>query len=259
MFALFSAVTSASGADVTGDTDVRAADLLITNVRTIGFAGDAPAIQEGVDVVIDDGRIVHVGGSGFALQADAELYVKGLTLIPGLTDMHVHLWDEAELGAYLGHGVTTVRNMSGMPFHLELQERIRQGELAGPRLLTSGPILNSTGPNAQINHQIVEDEAAARAAVRWQYNAGFRRIKVYSNLTREAWEAIRDQSSELGMLVTGHTPEGRRSPGIPLQSPFVINFDELLDDSFETIEHIESIVWHGLRAGRDEDEARALG
>ncbi len=256
--AVCSAVTSASGAHLTGDTDVRAADLLVTNVRTISFTGDAPDIREGEQFLIKDGRIVRVGGSGSELQADTVIDGKGLTLIPGLTDMHVHIWDEAELGAYLAHGVTTVRNMSGMPFHLGLQERIARGDLAGPRLLTSGPILNSSGPNAQINHQIVEDAAAARAAVRWQYEAGFHRIKVYSNLTREAWEAIRDQSSELDMLLTGHPPEGRRSAGIPFQAPFVISFEELLDDSFETIEHIESIVWHGLRAGRDEAEARAL-
>ena len=34
--------------------------------------------------------------------------------------MHVHIWDKAELGAYLASGVTTVRNMSGMPFLLKM-------------------------------------------------------------------------------------------------------------------------------------------
>jgi hypothetical protein len=36
----------------------------------------------------------------------------------------------------------------------------------GPHLVTTGPILNSQGPNAQINHQMVETADEARAAVR---------------------------------------------------------------------------------------------
>ncbi len=86
--------------------------------------------------------------------------------MPGLIDMHVHVWDEAELPAYLANGVTTVRNASGMPFHLEFEKQIASGELIGPRLVTTGPILNSPGPNAQVNHQMVEGAAEAREAVR---------------------------------------------------------------------------------------------
>jgi hypothetical protein len=233
-------------------------DILIEGVRTIGFSQADPTIREGMRILIDDGRIVFAGQTEQFLQAETIIDGRGLTLIPGLTDMHVHIWDEAELGAYLAHGVTTVRNMSGMPFHLRLAERINSGELDGPRLLTTGPILNSTGPNMQINHQIVDDPASARAAVQWQYEAGFRRLKVYSNLTQEAYGAITEEAGKLGMIITGHTPEGQRGPGIPLTRSFEISFEEVLSDEFETIEHVESIVWHGLRANQDEDRARVL-
>ncbi len=255
---LLGTAPAASSANVIRGIEEHSGDILIRDVQTISFSGETPEIRDDMHILIADGRLVYAGQHRDGLQADTVIDGEGMTLIPGLTDMHVHIWDEAELGAYLAHGVTTVRNMSGMPFHLALQERIRSGELAGPRLLTSGPILNSPGPNAQINHQMVEDDASARAAVRWQYEAGFRRIKVYSNLTSEAWQAIHEEASALDIPVTGHPPEGQRSPGIPYQNPFVIDFAELLDDGFETLEHIESIVWHGLRAGRDEDEARAL-
>ncbi|SFD72867.1 hypothetical protein [Thermophagus xiamenensis] len=43
-------------------------------------------------------------------------------LLPGLTDMHVHLWDRYELGLYLANGVTTIRNVWGLPFHLRLKK-----------------------------------------------------------------------------------------------------------------------------------------
>ena len=233
-------------------------DLLIRDVRTVGFAGDAPEVRAHAYVLVRDGQVVAVQDTGDGLSAAETVDAGGLTLIPGLTDMHVHVWDEAELGAYLSWGVTRVRNMSGLPFHLPLAERIEAGEVMGPHLITTGPILNSPGPNAQINHQMVSTAEEARAAVAWQQAAGFTRLKVYSNLTREAYEAIIEEAAARGMIVTGHTPEGVRLDGMPDRQPFGISFEEVLADHFETIEHIESIVWHGLRNRHDEAAARAL-
>ena len=242
------------------ETDERQA-ILIQGVQIVDFAEDRPRVRDSASVLVRDGRIAAIGGEA-DMVADTvgarRVSGSGLSLLPGLTDMHVHIWDEAELGAYLAAGVTTVRNLSGMPMHLELAERIASGELAGPRLITTGPILNGPGPNAQPNHQIVRDGEEARAAVRAHHAAGYRRIKVYSNLSRAAYEAIRSEAARLDMRILGHTPEGVREPGIPHERPFAIAFDELLDDDFETIEHVESIVWHGLRDRHDDAAARAL-
>lgn len=235
-----------------------AGDLLIRDVRTVGFEGEAPDERANAFVLVKDGAVLAVRDSGDGLTAEQVVDGAGMTLLPGLTDMHVHIWDEAELGAYLSWGVTRVRNMSGLPYHLELIARIDAGELVGPHLITTGPILNSTGPNAQINHQIVETAEEARAAVAWQQEAGFTQLKVYSNLTRPAYEAIRDEAAARGLPLTGHTPEGVRAPGVPFEAPFDIAFEELLDDHFETIEHVESIVWHGLYDRQDEAAARRL-
>ncbi len=232
--------------------------LLLTNARLADLSGDAPRIEERASVLIRDGRIAAVGDAGSNFTADEIIDLEGQTVTPGLADMHVHVWDEAELGAYLSYGVTTVRNLSGMPFHLVLQDEIARGERLGPRLLTSGPILNSAGANQQDNHQLVETAEEARAAVAWQADAGFTRLKVYSNLTREAYEAALDEARLRGMAVTGHSPEGERGPGVPRSEPFDIPFEEIIPDGFETLEHVESIVWHGLRARKDEAAGRAL-
>ena len=233
-------------------------DLLIRDVRTIGFESETPAIRGHAFVLVKDGKILAVRDAADGLTATQTVDGAGQTMVPGLTDMHVHIWDEAELGAYLSWGVTRVRNMSGLSFHLPLAARIEAGEVMGPHLVTTGPILNSAGPNAQINHQMVETADEARAAVAWQAEAGFDRIKVYSNLTRPAYEAIIDEAAARGMPVAGHTPEGVREDGMPDEKPFDISFDEVLADHFETIEHVESVVWHGLRDRHDEDAARAL-
>lgn len=98
--------------------------LLVYNVTAIDFRGERPAISENVSLVLADGRIAQILPQDHLLTqtpGDA-IDGTGLTVIPGLHDMHVHLWDQTELAANLMHGVTTVRNMSGMPFHLRLSE-----------------------------------------------------------------------------------------------------------------------------------------
>ena len=84
------------------------------------------AAHENWAVVIDDGVISALGPNDSIDAPDNAQIIdgQGKTLMPGLIDMHVHLYDEVELAAFLSHGVTTVRNAGGMPFHLALQDRL---------------------------------------------------------------------------------------------------------------------------------------
>lgn len=232
----------------------------IDNVRIVSMVPGAPVSETGKSVLVEGGVIKAVGPAGdLATPAGARVVDgQGRTLLPGLIDAHVHVWDEAELAGYLAHGVTSVRNMSGMPFHLGLISRIEAGRILGPDFVTTGPILNSPGPNAQANHKLLSTPEEARAEVRAEHAAGYRVIKVYSNLHRDIYEAILAEARRLDMGVVGHTPEGVRTEGVPEDKPFDIAFEEILDDGFATIEHTESIVWHGLRDRLDEDAMRAL-
>ena len=79
-----------------------------------------------------------------------------------------------------------------------------------------------------------------------------------SNLSRAAYEAILNEAAALGMTVMGHSPEGLRDEGIPQEKPFHIAFEEILDDGLVTLEHMETIVWHGLYDALDEEALREL-
>jgi imidazolonepropionase-like amidohydrolase len=221
--------------------------LLLTNVG-----------PDGHSIFIEDGVVTAIGTTILPPAEGETVDAGGAYATPGLIDMHVHVWGEAELAAFLAHGVTTVRNLSGMPFHLRMAEEIEAGTLEGPRLLTSGPILNSPGPNAQINHVMVASAEEARAAVRAQHAAGYTRVKVYSNLTGEAFEAALSEARLLGMAVTGHPVEGAREEGIPFERDFLVPITETLDAHFETIEHTESVAFHGLRSRIDRAAGEAL-
>ncbi len=234
--------------------------ILIDNVRIISMAPGAPEAEAGRSVLIEDGVITAVGPAGTLNAPDGARRIEaaGVTLAPGLIDAHVHVWDEAELAGYLAHGVTGLRNMGGMPFHLPLAERIETGRILGPDFKTTGPILNSPGPNQQDIHQLVVTAEEARAAVEQQYAAGYRALKTYSNLRPEPYEAILEEAARRGMSVSGHTPEGERGHGVPYDKPFEIAFNDALDRNYQTIEHVESIVWHGLRDQLDEAAMRVL-
>lgn len=268
---VFAALSIWLGFAVTGYPDAlngkhyERSPIRIDNVRLISMSPNRPKVETGQSILIVNGTIRAIGKTGDLVTVSdidaATLTIidgEGQTLLPGLIDAHVHLFDEAELAAYVKHGVTTIRNMSGMPFHLPLAQRIEDGKILGPDLLTTGPILNSPGANVQPNHHLVVTADEARAAVRKHYENGFRSLKVYSNLTREAYAAILEEAKVLGMTISGHTPEGVRRTGVPRELPFDIPFEEILDDGFVTFEHIETIVWHGLRDDLDEGNMRTL-
>lgn len=239
---------------------VRPTAVLLDNVRLVSMVPGASETEESRAVLIIGDRITEVGAAG-TLRAPVGARVvdgRGRTLIPGLIDAHIHLNDEAELAGYLSHGVTGVRNMSGYPFHLRLAEQIGSGALIGPDFMTTGRILNSEGPNEIVLQRTVTTGDEARAAVRSQHDAGYRALKVYSNLTAEAFDAILDEARSLGMSVAGHSAEGKRSPGIPRRKPFDLSWEQSLGRGMTTLEHIETIVWHGLRDDLDEGKMRAL-
>lgn len=236
------------------------AGVLIENVRLISMVPGAPDSQDGQSVLVIGDRIAQIGATGELFAPEGVLTVNGhgQSLIPGLIDAHIHLSDEAELAGFLAHGVTGVRNVSGYPFHLSLSKRIEEGLILGPGLVTTGPILNSRGPNENILQKTVTTDSEARAAVRAQYAAGYRTLKLYSNLTREAFDAIIEEADMLGMQVMGHSPEGERRRGMPREKPFDIPWEASLGRGFTTLEHVETIVWHGLRGEWDEDLMREM-
>jgi len=120
-------------------------------------------------VVVTDGRIVSVGTSVPAdLPADARrLDLPGLTLLPGLIDMHVHLSDTPYVSgrtvldyaddfgpilqvpnarATLDAGFTTVRNLGGPNFaDVALMQAIDGGFVVGPRVIPAGAYIGATG------------------------------------------------------------------------------------------------------------------
>lgn len=133
--------------------------LAITRAVLIDGSGKTPV--ENATILIRDGKIVAAGpASGVVLPKDAEVIdAGGKTVMPGLSDMHVHLiggWDGVStdilgyrqfLNALLYAGVTTVLDAGNVqPFILQMRQEIARGRLLGPRIYCAGPLIDSADP-----------------------------------------------------------------------------------------------------------------
>jgi hypothetical protein len=140
--------------------------LALVDVNVIPM--DRERVLSGQTVLVFAGRIAAVGAVETVHVPPNATRVDGrgrLFVMPGLADMHVHLRYESDLPLVLANGVTTVRNMRGTPFHLDLRRRVADGTLLDPRIVTVGPVLHGEADSGRTPE-------SARAAVEAQSAAG---------------------------------------------------------------------------------------
>ena len=163
-------------------------------------------------VLVRDGRIVAIGpAAGVRLPPDARrIDGRGKFLIPGLADMHTHLYSDDEvpdsvapyeLGVMVANGVTAARLMIGTPEHLGLRRQIEAGRIVGPQLWVASP--QFTG-EAGANARVVTTPEAARAAVREVQEAGYEFIKLTTAISRPVYDAIADEGGRRKIRIIGH-------------------------------------------------------
>lgn len=166
------------------------------------------------DVVLQDHTIIVREGRIAALGPSTELSVpddvrviegNGRFVLPGLADMHVHVVSEHDYPLYLANGVTVVRNLNGQPWHMASRDRLRQNDILGPLLYTSGPIVDGTSPVFANNVRLATPQHA-RETVAAHKAAGYDFVKVYSRLARDVYDAILGEAQVQDIKVVGHLP-----------------------------------------------------
>ncbi len=181
-----------------------AQSIAFVNVNVVPF--DRERILEGQTVIVRDGRITQIGPAAKIKVPDGALKIdgRGKYLMPGLADMHAHLYPGAgtqgdlagqQLQLFLANGVTTIRNMIGKPEHLLLREKVAKGELAGPTIYTAGPPL--------LGNNVPTPEVAERVVVE-QKKAGYDLLKVHEGLSPETYAAIVTTAKCVGIPFAGH-------------------------------------------------------
>lgn len=189
--------------------------LAIAHVTVIDMSGAPPAPDQAV--LIDKGKIVALGSSNsVSIPAGAKLVdARGKFLIPGLSDMHVHLTGAGEpngsreffLPLLIANGITSVRDMGGyLDSLVPLRKEIEEEKRLGPRIVFAGPYLDGDPPAFQ-PAIVVKDSPQAYDAVQSLKQRRVDFIKVQSNLSRDAYFAIADSAKRQNISFVGHVPD----------------------------------------------------
>jgi hypothetical protein len=118
--------------------------LAIVGATLIDGSGGRPIAAS--TVFVEGGHVVHAGPSTSAPPTTGATIVdaRGQFLIPGLTDMHVHVYtrDKWHPELYLAAGVTSVMDLGGQLDDVTAHRAmVDAGHRAGPRTFFTGPML----------------------------------------------------------------------------------------------------------------------
>jgi imidazolonepropionase-like amidohydrolase len=192
---------------------LRSAQAVIIKERKIAWIGpDGGEHQKRKTAPLDP--------KGTAPAADARsIDCSGLFVIPGLWDMHVHLvfgdWfpkgRKISLPLFVANGVTGVRDMgSDLETVQGWRAEIATGELIGPRIYTSGPMLDGPKPRFPSSVAIATAEDGRRAVDDLK-RRGADFIKLQSLIPRDGVLAIADEAKKQGIAFAGHVPDSVRA------------------------------------------------
>src|SRR5215475_2134563 len=199
-------------------------------------------------VALEGHRIFAIGPAKLAKypRNARSIDCRGLFLIPGLWDMHVHLvfgdWFPAakdiSLPLFIANGVTEVRDMgSELQVVQGWRTEIELGRLVGPHIFTSGPMLDGPKPRFPSSIAIATPEDG-RSAVIDLKDRGADFIKLQSLIPRDAVFAIADEAKKQGIAFEGHVPDSVRAV-------------EMSDAGMASLEHLIGI-FEGSSSAEDD-------
>jgi imidazolonepropionase-like amidohydrolase len=197
-----------------------AADLLVLNNVTVVDVRTGTLLTEQT-VILERNHIFSVGPSKWAKypRNAPSVNCRGLFLIPGLWDMHVHLvfgdWfpdaQETSLPLFVANGITGVRDMgSELDMVQNWRNEIEAGRLIGPRIFTSGPMLDGPKPRFPSSVAIATPEDGHRAVMDLK-RRGADFIKLQSLIPRDAVFAIAEEANKQEIPFEGHVPDSVRA------------------------------------------------
>jgi len=234
--------------------------LITTAQRTIIYCGQLIDVKSGqilnqMSIVIAGNKITDLQKGFIATDpSDKIIDLKNRTVMPGLIDCHVHMESETSPNAQLKRftvnpadiafesvriarttllaGFTTVRDVGGSGVNIALRNSISKGATIGPRILTAGKTIASTGGHADPTNGYRKDlmgdpgpqEGVAngpdecKKAVRQRYKDGSDLIKITASggvlslekdgsgpqFSEEEMKAIVETAKDYGMPVAAH-------------------------------------------------------
>ncbi|UNK79161.1 amidohydrolase family protein [Sphingopyxis granuli] len=221
-------------------------DVVIRHVNLVDV--EAAKTQADQAVVLRGADIVAVGADAAIARdwrAAKVVEGKGLYLIPGLWDMHVHFGggpelieeNKALLPLYVANGITTIRDCSGdLPDQvLGWRSEIASGSLFGPRLLTSGAKIEGIAPVWKGTIEVGSEADVDAALTRLQQRDKVDFVKITdSTLKPDLFLYALRQAKARGIRTSGHIP-------------MALTTRQAVDAGISSIEHLDYAYHAGAR------------
>lgn len=198
-------------------------DFAIQNVSIVDV--ETGELWAGMTVIIKGNIIDTIGKSAdVKLSGNGNLVDgTGKYLIPGLWDMHAHVFNEANIRnvdypLFIANGITGIRIMAAdclnppcddpdmtIAQHHKLQNEIQAKQLLGPKSILGSYYINGalTGESTVLKPMT---EAHGRELTRLLKNRDVDFIKIYDELMPEAYYGITDEAKKLDLDFAGHVP-----------------------------------------------------
>ena len=171
------------------------------------WAGRDETLQTDRDVVIEGHRIRSVAAHQASLHTGRVIDASGLTVMPGMVDMHSHVY--AEYGEALGrlllaYGITTARDPGSTPYRsLEFREAWESGVRPGPRFFTSGAPIDGSRVYFPQFHA-VRTPAQLEMEMDRNRRLGHDHFKIYIRLGNQLQKRLVEFAHQAGMPVASH-------------------------------------------------------
>ena len=166
-------------------------------------------------------------------------------LIPGLWDMHVHLWYSQNLfPLYLSWGITGLRDMGSDPVRTKAwQQGVDQGTLPGAHVITCGkPFDGAPSDDPKLPVLVPRSPQEARDMYDRADKEGVDFIKVLTRLPADSYYALIDRGRKWGLPVVGHVPDE-------------VSVWDAIEARQKSMEHLMGVA---LACSRDEDHLRRM-
>lgn len=182
------------------------AEVFLTRARLVRDGVDSAST---FDILIQNGRIARItSAGGMTAPPGAQVVAAdGNWVMPGLIDLHGHLWDDALLPGMLYFGVTSVRDMgaTGIARLAGHRDAFELNVRPGPRIVFGGIQFwgSSGGLAAPGAHSPTDDAARTRAiGMLRAFGANYFKIRSFSDWTGGA--KMIAAAHDAGWPVSGH-------------------------------------------------------
>lgn len=184
-------------------------------------------VVDGINLLIGEGKILERSEKPITTTADVTYDVRGLTLMPGLIDCHVHVMaSHVNLGltakmpnalavikalpllrGMLQRGFTTVRDAGGADW--ALAQAAQEGLIEAPRIFPAGKALSQTGGHGDFR---VRSDQLESCACSFRIGSISRVVDGVDDVRRAARDELTKGATQIKIMASG----GVASPNDPI-------------------------------------------